>query len=648
MFAATLAGKQERDVERRLAAILAADVVGYSRLMGADEAGTLTRLKALCKETVQPEIAARKGRIVKLMGDGLLAEFPSVVDAVECAVAIQGGMAERNAEATEGRRMDLRIGVHLGDVIVEGDDIYGDGVNVAARLEGLSEPGGICISQQAFDQIETKLDLTYEDLGPQRVKNITRPVHAFSIRLDGIQSRRDFFRKALRKSLAAVAALLLLGLVSVIAWQLWSPKQASLSSSIAVLPFDNISGDESTGRLADGITEDIITDLARFPEFRVVARHSTEVYKGEGVDVREVGTVLNVAYVLEGSIQREKGWVRITAQLLDAKSGNHLWSERWDRPAEDVFAVQTEIAELVTNQLGGGTGLVLRAERDLARRKRPENLSAYELYLLGGEKIEQLTPESTKESIRLLTRAVELDPGLARAWVELYHAYTLSRVFGIEDAAASREAGRDAAGRAVALDPSDAEAHSVLGSALAWRGELAQAKASFDTSLRLAPNAFEILTFYAGWAAELGEAERGAKMADKAVRLNPNFPTWSAQIFGWTYFAAGRYEAALRMLDRLTPENYGDFGWVARAGSLASLGQTVEAEATVRKALERFPQLTIEGYVYGQSMSDNFRPHLIESMRLAGFPSCVKSPADLRVAEPVGLPDCMTDRAKQE
>jgi TolB-like protein len=581
------------------------------------------------------------------MGDGALVEFASVVDAVECALAIQRGMAERNVEVTKERRIDLRIGVHLGDVIVEGEDIYGDGVNVAARLEGISEPGGICISQQAFDQIETKLDLRYEDLGDQRIKNIARPVHTYRIHLDDTQLRRAFFRRVPHRNLAALAALLVLALAAGIGWQLWSSEPASVTSSIAVLPFDNIGGEESAGRLADGITEDIITDLARFPEFEVVARHSTEVHKGKAVDVREVGRALNVRYVLEGSIQRQQGRVRIAAQLLDATSGNHLWSERWDRPAEDVFAVQTEIAELVANQLGGGTGLVLRAERNLARRKRPENLTAYELYLLGGEKLEQLTPESIGESIRLLTRAVELDPGLARAWVELYHSHSLSRYFGIEDAQTAVEAGMNAAKRAVALDPGDAEAHSVLGSALAERGESALAKASFDTSLRLAPNAFEILALYAGWAANLGEAERGAEMADRAVRINPNYPTWSAQIFGSIYFAVGRYEDALQMLGHLTPENYGDFGWVARAGALASLGRTAEAEATVRQALERFPDLTIESYVYGQSMSGDLGSHLIETMRLAGFPPCAKSPADLRIAKGERLPECMANGEKQ-
>jgi tetratricopeptide (TPR) repeat protein len=235
----------------------------------------------------------------------------------------------------------------------------------------------------------------------------------------------------------------------------------------------------------------------------------------------------------------------------------------------------------------------------------------------------------------------------ARAWVELHHSHSLSRDFGIEDAETAREKGMDAAKRAVALDPSDAEAHSVLGSALADRGEFALAKASFDTSLRLAPNAFEILALYAGWASNLGEVERGAEMADRAVQLNPNYPIWSAQVFGWAYFAARRYEDALQMLDRLTPENYGVYGWVARAAALASLGRTAEAEATVRQALERFPDLTIEGYVYGQSIAGDLGPHLIETMRTAGFPPCAKTSANLRIAELGRLPECMANREKQ-
>ena len=633
--------------ERRLAAILAADVVGYSRLMEADEAATLAALKTLRAEVIDPLLSEHKGRIVKLMGDGALAEFQSVVDAVACAVAIQSRVAAHEVEAGAERRLVFRIGINLGDVVVEGDDLFGDGVNVAARLEQLCPPGGVLISGTAYDHMKGKLNLPIDFIGEQKVKNISEPVRTYSVRMAGVKRDWTPRTRRIRHLLAmAAAAFALLAFTVAGVWWLRPVDGAIAKASIAVLPFANIGGEESTGRLADGITEDIISDLARFPEFEVIARHSVEAYKNKTVDIREIGRALNVAYALEGSIQRQGDRVRITAQLLDAESATHLWSERWDRPVEDVFAVQTEIAELVTNRLGGGTGLVVGAERSLARRKRPENLTAYELYLLGGEKIEQLTSESIKESIQLLTRAVERDPGLARAWVELYHAHNLSKAFGIEDAETARKAGMEAAKRAVALDPGDAEAHSVLGSALAERGEFNLAKASFDTSLRLAPNAFEILTFYAAWAPNLGEAELGSETADRAVRLNPNFPTWSAQLFGSTYFAAGRYDDALQMLGRLTPENYADFGWVARAGALASLGRMAEAEAAVRQARERFPDLTIERFVYGQNVSDKLRLHLIETMRLAGFPPCVKSPADL--SDGSGrLPECMTNRKEQ-
>ena len=633
--------------ERRLAAIMAADVVGYSRLMEADEAATLAALKTLRADVIDPLLSEHKGRIVKLMGDGALVEFQSVVDAVACAVAIQSEVAAHEVEASAERRLIFRIGINLGDVVVEGDDLFGDGVNVAARLEQICQPGGVLISGTAYDHMKGKLSLPIDFAGEQKVKNIVEPVRTYSVRMAGVKHGWTLRTRRVRRLLAiAGTAFALLALAVAGAWWLRPVDGAAAKASIAVLPFASIGGEESTGRLADGITEDIISDLARFPEFEVIARHSVEAYKDKTVDIREIGRTLNVAYALEGSIQRQGDRVRITAQLLDATSGTHLWSERWDRPVEDVFAVQTEIAELVTNRLGGGTGLVVGAERSLARRKRPENLTAYELYLLGGEKIEQLTSDSIKESIQLLTRAVELDPELARAWVELYHAHILAKAFGIEDADTARKAGMDAAKRAVALDPGDAEAHSVLGAALAERGEFSLAKTSFDTSLRLAPNAFEILTFYAAWSPNLDEAELGSETADRAVRLNPNFPTWSAQLFGWTYFVAGRHEDALKMLGRLTPENSADFGWVARAGALASLGRTAEAAAAVRQALERFPNLTVESFVNGQNMSDNLRQHLVETMRLAGFPSCAKFPADF--SDGSGrLPECIAQHEKQ-
>jgi TolB-like protein/class 3 adenylate cyclase len=371
-------------VERRLAAILAADVVGYSRLMGDDEAGTHARLSAHRKQFIEPLISEYHGRVVKLTGDGALVEFASAVDAVECAVAIQNGMAEREADQPEDRRLRFRIGINLGDIILEEGDIYGDGVNVAARLEALAEPGGICVAQSVYNQVKGKLDVAFEPTGEHRVKNIAEPVETLRVALDraaprpaaarsGVAGRRAPWR--LVAVLATVAALVAVGG----AWHFWpAPPPADGRPGIAVLPFNNFGGDESTGRLADGITEDIITDLARFRDLDVIARNSTEVYKGKPVDIRQVGKDLNVDYVLEGSIQRQDDSIRATAQLIDADTGAHVWSERWDRRAEDIFAVQTEVAEKVAASLGGDLtmGQIARAEIHRAKRLRPSDLTA--------------------------------------------------------------------------------------------------------------------------------------------------------------------------------------------------------------------------------------------------------------------------------
>jgi TolB-like protein/class 3 adenylate cyclase len=397
-------------VQRRLVAILAADVVGYSHLVEMDEAGTLAALNALRCEVIDPLLAEHHGRIVKLMGDGALAEFGSVVDAVACAVAVQKAVAEQQADVPTERRIVFRIGVNLGDVVVEGDDLLGDGVNIAARLEQICEPGGVMISGTAYDHLQGKLGLLMEFAGEQRLKNIDRPIRTYRIRRGAALPRVLPFRSITRRGLAAAAAVLLL-IASGVGWWLWPAPPADASKpSIAVLPFNNLGGDDATARLADGITEDIITDLARFPEFEVVSRNSTGIYKGKGVDVRQVGKDLGVGYVLEGAFQRQGQRLRATAQLTDAKTGTHVWSERWDRPVEEVFALQTALAEQVANRLGSGAGLIQEAGRKAAKRKRPENLGAYELYLLGTERLEQSTKDSIDDAVRLLRRAIALDP----------------------------------------------------------------------------------------------------------------------------------------------------------------------------------------------------------------------------------------------
>lgn len=437
----------------------------------------------------------------------------------------------------------------------------------------------------------------------------------------------------------AVTVAPLVLVMAVIAWHFWPTAAVSGKPSVAVLPFNNYGGDQATGRLADGLTEDIITDLAGFPEFHVIARNSTEQYRDRLATPKEVGDALGAAFVVEGSIQRQSERVRVTAQLADANTGKHLWSQRWDRPDKDLFAIQIEISEQISNRLGGGSGLVQEAGRITAHRKRPENLNAYELYLLGTEKLEQVNRADVEEAVRLLTRAVEQDPGLARAWVELSHSHGILAGFGLEPDK-NRALSADAAKRAVQQDPRDAEAHAVYAITMGDRGEFERAKAEFDIALRLGPGQFEVLTFYVDWASTYGEPERTAQMVDKAVSLNPSFPMWSARIFTHAYFMANRYEDALRMLDRLTPENYGKKHWVIRSGALSALDRTEEAKASVADAIRRFPDLTVEGIVNQVGFNEVERQRLVEAMQLAGFPVCAKAEDLAKIKKPARLPEC--------
>ncbi len=625
------------NMERKLAAILAADVVGYSAQMERDEAGTFERLKAGRKELFEPAIAQHHGRIFKLMGDGLLAEFASVVDAVECAVALQRGLAERNASLQSAEQTLVRIGINLGEVIVEGDDRYGDGVNIASRLEQLAEPGGICVSGKVAKEVEKKLAFGFEPMGEKKVKNISEPVQVFRITLE--KQTHNRLPNKLRWALPAIAVLAILSVGAAAAWQFWPTTSAREKPTVAVLPFNNYGGDEATGRLADGLTEDIITDLSRFRDFDVVARNSTEVYKGKPIDIRSIATALGVGYVVEGSIQKEAGRVRVTAQLIDAASGNHLWSERWDRPDKDVFTVQTEIAQRITNQLGGGPGLIRQAERDTARRKRPDNLTAYELFLLGEEKVQSPNTASQKEALALLTEAIELDPGLARAWTALFHAYDVLAWAGVDEEK-NRQLASEAARRAVELDPNDVDARIALGSSFGNQGDLIRAKGELDIALRLAPGSATVLTHYASWSATFGDPARGGELADQAIRLDPNYPMWAAGRFAYAYFAADRYADALRVLERSTPDTYSPDIWVVHPASLAALGRIEEANNWVKEALKHHPDFTIEGWANEVGYSDEERQRFVKTMKLAGFPACAKPETLAKIANPIRLPEC--------
>jgi TolB-like protein/class 3 adenylate cyclase len=431
----------EERVQRKLAAILAADVVGYSRLMGEDETGTLTALKGLRSELIDPIIAEHKGRIVKLMGDGALVEFASVVDAVECAVSIQRNMVGRTADIPDSKRITFRIGVNVGDVIIDGDDIYGDGINVAARLEGIADPGGVCISGTVFDQIRNKVDLSFEDLGPQEVKNIAEPIRAYRVQMNSKhpmtappgETQRS--RWGLVGGGVAIAAVLVAsGLYAWLGERVSDPQgTATLSNpadtatvksrdeqavpvptkpSIAVLAFDNLSGDPEQEYFADGMAEDIITGLSKLSALFVVARNSSFQYKNQTVDAKQVGRELGVHYLLEGSVQRAGNQVRINAKLIDTRTGGNLWAERYDGQLDDVFALQDK----VTGQIVGALSLNLNAEDKAQLADHgTTNIEAHDAFLRGRSFAANLTAEGAKQAILHYQRALELDPNYKRA-----------------------------------------------------------------------------------------------------------------------------------------------------------------------------------------------------------------------------------------
>jgi adenylate cyclase len=452
-------------VERKLTTVLAADVVGYSRLMGADEVGTLARLKSLRKELVQPKIAEGRGRIVKLMGDGLLAEFPSVVEAVRCAVAIQQDMAGREADLSDERRIRLRIGVNLGDIIVEGSDIYGDGVNVAARLEGLAEPGGICISGKVYEEVRTKLATAFEDLGEQEVKNIREPVRVYRW--------TDAAPNPMPATEGAEDALAL-------------PDKPS----IVVLPFDNLSTDPEQAYFVDGVVEDLITALSRFPWLYVIARNSSFAYKGRPVQAKQVSQELGVRYLVEGSVRSSPTRLRVTAQLIDATNGHHVWAEKYDRPTGDLFDLQDEICQAIIGVL---VPALSSAERERSLRSNRPGLDAWQAYQKGlAYYYRPYSDANHAEARRMFDRAIELDESFADAYVMI----ALMGIYALDSGQSSytgtaeeilAEAAQ-AAKLAVQLEDNNALAHTVLGRIYDLQFDGKAGVAECETAIGLNPN----------------------------------------------------------------------------------------------------------------------------------------------------------------
>ena len=555
-------------VERRLAAILAADVAGYSRLMGEDEAGTLARMRTHRRELIDPKVAEHRGRVVKTTGDGILIEFPSVVEAVACGVAVQQGMAERNAATPDHQRIVFRVGINLGDVIIEDGDIHGDGVNVAARLEAVAEPGEICISGTVRDHIGDRLDLAFDNLGDQDLKNIARPVRVYRVRLP---------------SQAATTAL------SVEPLALTLPDKPS----IAVLPFQNMSGDPEQEYFADGVVEDIITALSRIRWLFVIARNSSFTYKGQAIDVKRVGRELGVRYVLEGSVRRGGHRIRVTAQLIDALSGTHVWAERYDRDLSDIFAVQDEITASVAGVIEPA---LAEAEQQRALRKPTERLDAWEAYQRGMWHFNKHGTDENRAAQSFFRQAMTIDPNFAPAhygyalalqW-DVWH-YSTRSLLEVQGPA------RKEASLAVALDDKDAMAHAVLAHMLMWGSEWEAAIAEARTALTLNPNSAFVISMLGCVLGFGGYREEALDRLRQAMRASPHDPlTWLW--LGWvgaTQFSARDFDAAAatwREVIRLRPAYM--MAYRGMAGALAHLGRIDEAREVLDRARTLFPEQT--------------------------------------------------------
>jgi len=621
-------------VERRLAAILAADVVGYSRLMATDEAGTHAHLKALRRELIEPRIAAHHGRTVKLMGDGALVEFASVVDAVQCAVEIQRVVAERETDVAEDQRIRFRVGINLGDVIIEGDDIYGDGVNIAARLEGLAEPGGIVISGTAFDHARSKAQAGFRFLGRQQVKNIPEPVRAYQVLLDpnavgtGIDDEAPVAPSRWRWPAMAAASVAVIAVMSGFGAWLWlSDKPASVvglaqadQRSIAVLPFENMSGSAEQEYFSDGISEDIITDLSKISDLLVIARNSSFKFKGQSVDLRQVASDLGVRYVLEGSVRRAGEQLRINAQLIDGNTGAHLWAERYDRPLDDVFAVQDDI----TRQIVQALHLELtQAERDRVMRRYTDDVQAYDAYLLARSLRADLTRESNEEARRLLEGAIERDPNFAAAYAELSWAHHRAwESDWSESPEASRELALELAQKAVALDETLAEGHARLAWAYLWRRQFDDSIAEGRRAIALDPNYADGYMLLSHILIYAGEAEEGVEIAIEGMPLDPDSMYHTLMHLADGQRLLGQYEEAIEDLKR-SVELRPDFvpGYVWLASTYGNMGRQVEAEAAAAQVLRLNPHFSISAYggkvpYRDEAVLEQFR----EGLRAAGLP----------------------------
>jgi adenylate cyclase len=572
-------------IERRLAAILAADVVGSCRLMGIDEEGTLAQLKALRKTLFDPKITDHHGRIVKNTGDGALVEFASVVDAVRCADEIQRGMAGQNTDVPQDKRIEFRIGIHVGDIVIADDDIFGDGVNIAVRLETLAEPGGILVSGTAYDYVRNKVQVRFDYIGAHILKNIAEPVRAY--RVSGTPT---------------VA--------------MTTDRAATDKPSVAILAFDNMSGGEEQQYLGDGISDDIITELSRFRQLRVLARNSSFQFRGPNVDIGRVSRELGIQYILEGSVRRLGNRIRITAQLIDASSGHHVWADRFDRPQEELFDVQDQVVRTIVGTLVGR----LQADRaDRAKRKPPTSLVAYEC-VLRGDALPVFDAANEAEARRLFKRAIELDPEYAKPYALL--AFAICREW-YEDMSGSDAALDQALAltkRAVELDDGQETCLAALGWVHLHRQSYDLAEHYYTRALALNPNNPTVLANLGGLYVHLGEPAKGIDYLKEAKVVDPFFaPKWYWLLVGRAYFVTHQYDEAITAFARFPSTRIWGLAYLAACYALT--GDIDRSRHHAAEVLRLMPEFSISCFVPKEPFRlSSDRKHLTDALRKAGLP----------------------------
>jgi adenylate cyclase len=616
---------------RRLAAILSADVKGYSRLMGDDEIATVRTLTAY-RTVMTTLIQQHRGRVVDSPGDNLLAEFVSVVDAVQCATEIQQALAVRNAELPAHRQMAFRIGINVGDVLTENGRLYGDGVNIAARLEGLADAGGICISEAAYAQVKNKLGLGYEYIGEQPVKNIAEPIRAYKVQIDPdtvatpatsqrspappVTIGKPPSRLWLRAALTAVV-LMGIGVGGLVLRRFYMPPSLPKATapvqeapvlplpdkpSLVVLPFVNMSEDPKQEYFSDGLTEDLTSALSKISSLLVISRNSAFTYKGKAIKVQEVSREMGVRYVLEGSVRKADNQVRITAQLIDATTGGHLWAERYDRPLQDIFALQDEVVRKIVTTLK--LQLTVQEQGDLVR-KTTDNLEAYDAYLRGVEATNRHTKETNAQARQLFEHAIALDPQYAEAYAWLGGTYMKEWAFQWSQDAQALDQALALAQRAVALDDSLAQAHGILGWVYLWKKQYDQAIAEAKRAIALDANLTDAYVWLGETLKFAGRPEEALGLIEKAMRLNPHYPASYLFLLGTNYRLMGRYEEAIAVLKQALTRHPALLpAHLNLAVVYSELGRGEEARAEVAEVLRINPQWSLEIWKQRQPYKD--------------------------------------------